>query len=113
MSDQAETYRLALTLPPEQEVGVFADFANLWHTPSTFVLDFLAVTQAPMPQTDEQGASVGAVLPARVAARVRIPSEQIFPIIQALQAQADQWLAETGRTEPPDSPFSPTNPLGL
>jgi hypothetical protein len=32
---------------------------------------------------------------------VRIPSEQIFPLIQALQAQGNQWLAESGREEPP------------
>ena len=42
-------------------------------------------------------------MPARVAARVRIPAEQVFQIIAALQQQADQWLEETGRSEPPEA----------
>ena len=41
------------------------------------------------------------VLEARVGARVRIPSEQIFPLIAALQEQGDKWLEESGRSEPP------------
>ncbi len=97
--------QVAIDLPPEVQVGVFADFANVWHTPSTFVLDFVAVTQPAQPQFDEHGMPVATVLPGRVAARVRIPSEQIFPVIEALQAQADQWLAETGREEPPEAYF--------
>jgi hypothetical protein len=36
-----------------------------------------------------------------VGARVRIPSEQIFPLIAALQQQGDKWLEESGRSEPP------------
>lgn len=99
-----------MELPAEVQVGVFADFANVWHTPSTFVLDFLAVTQPPQPQLDENGAAGAPVLQAKVAARVRIPSEQIFPIIAALRSQAEQWLAETGRTEPPTTLFPPAGP---
>jgi hypothetical protein len=32
---------------------------------------------------------------------VRIPPEQIFPLIAILQQQGSQWLAEQGRSEPP------------
>jgi hypothetical protein len=93
-----------ITLPPEQELGIFADFASVWHTPNTFVIDFLAVKSpqhaAVDPSTGQPHPEVP-VLEAKVGARVRIPSEQIFPLIAALQQQGDQWLAESGRSEPP------------
>lgn len=96
-----------INLPTEQEVGTHADFVSIWHTPSTFVLDFVAVKQPPHPakaaQTD--AAQGRPVLEATVASRVRIPSEQIFPLIEALQKQGQAWLRETGRTEPPSSWF--------
>jgi hypothetical protein len=104
MTDERRTPAIAVTVPPDQEVGVFADFAGIWHTPNTFVLDFLSLT-SPGPQlqqVDAAGDVVGA-LPARVAARVRIPAEQVFQIIAAMQQQADQWLEETGRPEPPEA----------
>lgn len=107
MSDDAVPTRFEIELPPEIQVGVFADFASVWHTANTFVLDFLATVQPPSPQVDEAGAVAATVLSAKVAARVRVPSEQIFLMIRALQEQADQWLAETGRTEPPDAFFPP------
>jgi hypothetical protein len=94
----ADGVNLSVELPPDHEVGVFADFASVWHTPNTFVLDFLAVKMPPHPATEGQGELV---LDAKVAARVRIPSEQIFPLIAALQGQGNRWLAETGRSEPP------------
>ncbi|MGN6445048.1 DUF3467 domain-containing protein [Amnibacterium sp.] len=103
MTDEAGSPAIAVTVPPEQEVGVFADFAGIWHTPSTFVLDFLSlISPAPQRQLDGAGEVVGA-MPARVASRVRIPAEQVFQIIGALQQQADQWLEETGRSEPPEA----------
>jgi hypothetical protein len=94
----ANGVNLSVELPTDHEVGVFADFASVWHTPNTFVLDFLAVKMPPHPATD--GTS-DPVLDAKVAARVRIPSDQIFPLIAALQEQGNRWLAETGRSEPP------------
>lgn len=87
--------KFVVNLPEEHEPGVFADFASIWHTPNTFVLDFQAVVQ---PNVTTDG-----VMQSRIVARVRIPSEQIYPMIGALQEQANQWLAETGRTEPPES----------
>jgi hypothetical protein len=92
-----------VTLPPEQEVGVFADFASVWHTPATFVIDFLAIKGTQHPSVDTVGEThpESPVLEARVGARVRIPSEQIFPLIAALQQQGAKWLEESGRSEPP------------
>ncbi|MGT2425726.1 DUF3467 domain-containing protein [Amnibacterium kyonggiense] len=103
MTEEAGSPAIAVSVPEQQEVGVFADFAGIWHTPNTFVLDFLSLTSpAPQRQVDGTGEVIGA-MPARVAARVRIPAEQVFQIIAALQQQADQWLEETGRPEPPDA----------
>jgi hypothetical protein len=99
-----EQLQFAVDLPADLEVGVFADFASVWHTPTTFVIDFLAVKGPQHPAVDPISGALDPsqpVLDARVGARVRIPSEQIFPLIQALQAQGNQWLEESGREEPP------------
>lgn len=94
---------VSMQISAEVEVGVFADFASVWHTPNTFVLDFLSIRRPPELPTLEGGEPKAGELLATVGARVRIPPEQIFPIIQALQNQGRQWLAETGRSEPPSS----------
>jgi hypothetical protein len=105
MADSPEPTQVQfqVTLPPELELGVFADFASVWHTPTTFVLDFLAVKGPQHPSIDAVGQQhpEAPVLETRVGARVRIPSEQIFPLIAALQQQGDKWLEESGRSEPP------------
>ncbi len=94
---EPQELQMMMQLLPSEEVGVFADFASIWHTPNTFVLDFLATKQPPHPPIGPDGVPVpGApVLEARVAARVRIPSEQVFPLIQALQAQGNIPEEET------------------
>jgi hypothetical protein len=95
---------LDIDLPSEKEAGVFADFANVWHTPATFVLDFLSVKRPPQPVNDTvTNEAHHALMSAVVGARVRIPAEQIFPLINALQEQSKQWLDETGRVAPPES----------
>lgn len=104
---QAEV-RHNLELPDDVEVGVFADFANIWHTPATFVLDFLSV-RMPATRGSEDGTDF-VTLSSKVAARVRIPPEQIFPLMEALQSQSQQWLHETGRSEPPETWLTRTQP---
>ena len=96
--------QIAVNLPPEQEIGVFADFAAVWHNPTSFVLDFLSLTAPPSQQVGPDGEPVP-IVSARVAARVRLPAEQIFRVIAALQEQADQWLAQSGKEEPPEGWF--------
>lgn len=94
---------VSMQISPEVEVGVFADFASIWHTPNTFVLDFLSIRRPAEFQTDDATNQPVAQLETTVGARVRIPPEQIFKIIEALQVQGQQWLAETGRSEPPQA----------
>lgn len=96
--------QLDARLPSEMEAGAFADFAGVWHTPASFVIDFLAATQPPKQDVGGDGTPTGiAVLPARVVSRVRIPPEQVVPLINALQEQLTQWLSSTGRSEPPEA----------
>ena len=106
--------QFAITVPPEQAGGQFADVVSLWHTPNTFVLDFLSIQQLPRPVTGQDGAVTHLVVDAIVASRVRIPPEQVFRLIGALQAQGEQWLQETGRENPPEAwlthPEPPTSP---
>lgn len=99
--------QFAITVPPEQAGGQFADAVSLWRTPNTFVLDFLSIQQLPRPVADQDGQVTHLVADATVASRVRIPPEQVFRLIGALQAQGEQWLQETGR-ENRQRPGSPT-----
>lgn len=95
--------QLAVELPPDKATGVFADFANIWHTPVGFVIDFLSTKRPAQPTASESGVIDHAVLETVVAARIRIPPEQIFPLINALQEQGAKWLEEQGRVEPPEA----------
>ncbi|MCU1515207.1 MAG: hypothetical protein JWO10_2297 [Microbacteriaceae bacterium] len=111
MADDPTQTTLQSQLPESERVGVFADFVAVWHTPTTFVLDFQTVTAPVHPSVTPGGEvdlSAPSVLEAVVNARVRIPSEQIFPLIAALQEQGDRWLAETGRAEPPTNWIDPS-----
>lgn len=102
--------QLSIELPDDQEAGVFADFANIWNTPSTFVVDFLSVKQPLVDATLLDPEAQGSVLLTKVVSRIRIPAEQVFPLIQALTNQAQMWLQQTGREEPPEAWFSPERP---
>lgn len=93
----------SIDLQREMAGGVFADFTSVWHTPSTFVLDFVALMHPAQPVTNEAGIVDHQKVDGAVVSRVRIPPEQIFPLIQALQRQSDQWLKESGRSEPPSA----------
>jgi len=100
MSDKRPmAVRFQIEVPPEVEVGVPADFANIWHTRTSFVLDF-AVPKAPPKFEEPDDGGRRAVVTARVVARVRIPPEQVFEIARALTQQLDQWEKETGRRPP-------------
>ncbi len=94
---------MADELPPQFEIdlpakvvpGHYADFANVWHTPNVFVMDF--VTLAQPPREDTSSGERVAVVPARVVSRIRIPPEQVFELAKALTQQLEFWEQETGR----------------
>ncbi len=103
MTDE-QPRQFEIDLPPERIAGSYADFANVWHTPDVFVLDFLSLAQPPHDGVDEDGAAV-TVVPARVVQRVRIPPQQVFELAKALTQQLEFWEQETGRR--PEHPLNP------
>src|SRR5665647_529604 len=91
---------------PSEETGVPADFANIWHTRTSLVLDFAVAKGPPRLVENPEDSVPHAVVSARVVARVRIPPEQAFEIARALTQQLDLWEQETGRRQQttPDDP---------
>ena len=87
-------------LPPEIIPGNYADFANVWHTPTVFVMDFVTLAQPPREVEDADTGERVAVVPARVVSRIRIPPEQVFELAKALTQQLEFWEQETGRRLP-------------
>nr|WP_275891119.1 DUF3467 domain-containing protein [Microbacterium hominis] len=85
-----------IDLPPEIVAGTYADFANVWHTPDVFVMDFVCLARPPQAGVDAEGAPV-TVVPGRVVQRVRIPPQQVFELAKALTQQLEFWEQETGR----------------
>lgn len=95
-----------IDLPPEHIGGAYADFANVWHTPTVFVMDFLTLAQPPRDQIDSDTGERQTIVPARVVSRIRIPPEQVFELAKALTQQLEFWEQETGRRSTPDpTPF--------
>ena len=98
MSEQPESGlerlepRVEFSITPEMEVGVYASFANLWHDNDVFTIDFTAVTQPPQPAEDDLGQAYVRVQ-GRVVARVRIPPNQVFELMKALELQLSAWEA--------------------
>ena len=99
MVDEAPR-QFEIDLPPEIIAGSFADFANVWHTPTVFVMDFLTLAQPPHEDVDPETGASRTVVPARVVSRIRIPPEQVFELAKALTQQLEFWEQETGRRAP-------------
>lgn len=70
------------------------------------MIDFMSVKQPAHPVPGEQD-GMPPLLEAKVVGRIRIPSEQIFPLASALTTQGNKWLEDNGRSEPPESWFKP------
>jgi hypothetical protein len=89
-----------IDLPTEVVAGHYADFANVWHTPTVFVMDFVTLAQPPRQQDDPETGETVSIVPARVVSRIRIPPEQVFELAKALTQQLEFWEQETGRRSP-------------
>jgi hypothetical protein len=101
MPDEAPR-QFEIDLPPDLIGGAYADFANVWHTPAVFVMDFLTLAQPPREQVDAETGERHTIVPARVVSRIRIPPEQVFELAKALTQQLEFWERETGRRTPGD-----------
>lgn len=98
-----EERQFEIDLPTEHIAGAYADFANVWHTPTVFIMDFLTLAKPPTDVVDPATGDHRTVVPARVVSRVRIPPEQVFELAKALTQQLEFWEQETGR-RPPSAP---------
>lgn len=101
MTDAPQEFRFEIELPPDAEAGVYADFASVWHTQATFVLDFIATKTPPQPMVDPETGQNYVTIPSKVVSRIRIPPQQVFEIAKALTQQLDAWEKETGQQPPP------------
>ena len=95
MADKPTKHEVSVNVPSEIEAGVPADFAAIWHTPHTFVLDFAALKAAPEVFESEDARTVRQE--AVVVSRVRIPPAQVFEMMKALEQQLTAWEKETGQ----------------
>jgi hypothetical protein len=109
MSDDQLRARFSISVPPSMEAGSPADFVSIWHSPNSFVLDFIVLKRPPQPMQDEETGEVYASIETEVSARVRIPPEQAFRLQAALKTEGDRWLEETGRSEPPSGWLDPNS----
>jgi hypothetical protein len=104
MADEAPR-QFEIDLPPELIGGAYADFANVWHTPTVFVMDFLTLAKPPSEHIDPETGEHRTLVPARVVSRIRIPPEQVFELAKALTQQLEFWEREAGRRTPPRTPL--------
>ncbi len=93
LMDSAPSQKINLDVPAEVESGAYADFASIWHTEQTFVLDFAAMTRPPQPATEADGSEVVSI-ESRVVSRVRIPASQAWELMRALEIQLTAWEKE-------------------
>lgn len=89
-----------IELPPEHVVGVPADYASVWHTTESLVIDFLAA-RGPAAMAEHEGEPV-LVQDLVVSARVRMPPTHVIELMKALERQLSLWETETGRRPPVD-----------
>jgi hypothetical protein len=106
MANQPERREYDLDIPTDVEAGTYADFASIWHTSDSFVLDFAVLKRPPKPSTADDGSRVVKV-PTRVVSRVRIPPSQVFEIMKGLEKQLSMWERSHGsKRQPPQESSS-------
>lgn len=91
MSDPDPAPNLQITVPPDILAGVPVDFAGVWRTNDTLVVDFSVQSYPVQPDSDGQP-----VIQAVTVARVRVPVSQGFELMRALNTQLTAWEREHG-----------------
>jgi hypothetical protein len=106
MSNTPDRRVYDLDVPPDVEPGNYADFASIWHTPDSFVLDFAVLKNPPKPTVNDDGERVLKVA-TRVVSRVRIPASQVFEIMKGLEQQLSKWERTHGNKQRKEQPPPP------
>ncbi len=86
---------VVIRLPESVGHGVYANAASVWHTPYEFTLDFLVLT--PVGPGEQPPA-------ADVVARVKIPTQVIFQVAQAIAENVDNYEKLFGPLTPAPPP---------
>lgn len=86
---QSKKPHYSIKVPQEVQAGVPVDFAGVWRTNETLVLDFSVQTEPTRPDADGNP-----LLNAMTVARVRVPVAQGFELMRALNAQLTAWERE-------------------
>lgn len=86
---QSKKPHYSIKVPQEVQAGVPVNFAGVWRTNETLVLDFSVQTEPTRPDADGNP-----VLNAMTVARVRVPVAQGFELMRALNAQLTAWERE-------------------
>src|SRR5690625_3139118 len=92
----SDHHKYDVDIPAEVEAGTYADFASIWHTNDSFVLDFAVFKRLPRPETSDDGGRVVNV-PVKVVSRVRIPPSQVFEIMKGVERQLSMWERQKAR----------------
>ena len=93
-------------VPDDLEVGQYANFLAVWHSPHDFTLDF-AVTGQGVPTED------GKVnVPCRVIARIKIPPTVAEAMLQAPAANVSRYEEAAGPIRKPGEKLPPGQSSG-
>lgn len=94
--------RFRIEVPPGMENGVYSNLCSVWHGPHDFTLDFAVTAQA-----EQEPGEV--VVPARVAARIKIPLTMAQDLLRALATQVSKFEEAAGPIRKPgdDRPMFP------
>jgi len=97
VSDSGHT-DIKFNIPDELLPGVYANQATVWHTPHEFTLDFGIVPVVPV------STGGGEALPARIVARVQVPTSVVFEIARAISENVSKYEEQYGPItgQPPD-----------
>lgn len=95
-----------LQVPSEHEVGAYANFLAVWHSPHDFTLDFAVTGQA------EPGDDNRVKVPCRVVARIKIPPTVAEDMLQALATNVSNYEAKAGPIRKPGENLPPGQSSG-
>lgn len=92
MAQDPPTTRVQLHVPEDQQGGVYADRALVWHNQHGFTIDFVAPSTPA--STDSEGNSIESVT---VVARVRLPVSVIFQVARAIGENVGRYEDKYGK----------------
>ncbi|HVE74364.1 MAG TPA: DUF3467 domain-containing protein [Mycobacteriales bacterium] len=89
---EPEATSLEIDVPAEHEVGVYANCVSMWFTATELAIDFAAMLPS------ELGVDGELRHRARVVSRVKLPPQQAFEVIRAMNDTLGRYEAEFGGT---------------